>query len=295
MTVQSLPSADGDVIRGAGPAGLLSTPASLSPVDKAILGGLAALSAALLFWATRDMVLAAGFLAGLAVAVGGVLLARRLFPAAVSGEAGAPDWTMLRQAVSHDDVAIAVTDRAGRMVCANDLFGTWFNGFVTPPGLPLEGRGAEELKNAGRVAWRDGEGYAEDIAIGPLQLRAQVTRTGQSEDYLVWRFSALERLDLVAEIGRHLDGPAGRTLGHSGVMAALVSSEGRLRVANQAFLLRALGEDDAVHYAGRDVAPIDRCTIDALDAELAASGYNIKELLVSLTLTRTFRFRAVEE
>nr|WP_276600774.1 MULTISPECIES: DUF1592 domain-containing protein [unclassified Nannocystis] len=46
---------------------------------------------------------------------------------------------------------------------------------------------------------------------------------------------------------------------------------------------------------GRDVAPIDRCTIDALDAELAASGYNIKELLVSLTLTRTFRFRAVEE
>ena len=59
MTVQSLPFADGDVIRGAGPAGLLSTPASLSPVDKAILGGLAALSAALLFWATRDMVLAA--------------------------------------------------------------------------------------------------------------------------------------------------------------------------------------------------------------------------------------------
>src|SRR3546814_9868012 len=41
-------------------------------------------------------------------------------------------------------------------------------------------------------------------------------------------------------------------------MAALVSSEGRLRVANQAFLLRALGEGDAVHYAGRDVAPMIR-------------------------------------
>src|SRR3546814_15516647 len=63
-----------------------------------------------------------------------------------------------------------------------------------------------ELKNAGRIAWRDGEGHAEDIAIGPLQLRAQVTRAGQSEDYLVWRFSALERLDHVAEIVRHLDG-----------------------------------------------------------------------------------------
>src|SRR3546814_18343852 len=112
-------------------------------------------------------------------------------------------------------------------------------GFVTPPGLPLEGRGAGELKNAGRIAWRDGEGQADDIAIGPLQLRAQVSRAGQSEDYLVWRFSALERLDLVAEIVRHLDGPAGRTLGQAGVMAALVSSDGRLRVANQAFLRSA--------------------------------------------------------
>ena len=78
-----------------------------------LLGGLALLSTALLFWATRDTVLAAGFVAGLAVAVGGVVLARRLFPAVVAGDAVPPDWTMLRQAVNHDDVAIAVTDRAG--------------------------------------------------------------------------------------------------------------------------------------------------------------------------------------
>ena len=32
--------------------------------------------------------------------------------------------------------------------------------------------------------------------IGPLQLRAQVTRTGQAEDYLVWRFSPLLAEDL---------------------------------------------------------------------------------------------------
>ncbi len=108
------------------------------------------------------------------------------------------------------------------------------------------------------MAWRDGEGRADDLAIGPLQLRAQVTRTGQAEDYLVWRFAAIERLDLASEITRHLDGPAGRTLSHAGVMAALVNAEGRLRVANQAFLLRALGEDDAGHYAGRDVAPMLR-------------------------------------
>ena len=258
MTAQSLPSADTDFSRGAGSAGPLLAPPRLSRIDAAVLGGLALLSVALLFWATGDMILAAGFLAGLAVAVGGVLLARRLFPAAVTGEAALPDWTMLRAAVNHDDIAIAVTDRAGRLVCANDLFATWMGGFVTPPGLPLEGRGPDLLKNAGRAAWRDGEGVADDVAIGALRMRAQVTRTGQAEDYLVWRFSALERIDLATEIVRHLDGPAGRTLGQAGVMTALVNAEGRLRVANQAFLLRALGEGETAQYTGRDVAAMLR-------------------------------------
>ena len=258
MTAQSLPSADSEFSRGAGPAGPLSIPTGLSRADAALLGGLALLSVGLLFWATRDGVLAAGFLAGLAVAVGGVLLARRLFPAAALGEAALPDWTMLRAAVNHDDIAIAVTDRAGRLVCANDLFATWMGGFVTPPGLPLEGRGPDLLKNAGRAAWRDGEGLVDDIAIGALRMRAQVMRTGQAEDYLVWRFVALERLDLASEITRHLDGPAGRTLGQAGVMTALVNAEGRLRVANQAFLLRALGEGDTAQYTGRDVAAMLR-------------------------------------
>lgn len=258
MTAQSLSSAETDFSREAGAAGPLAGPATLSRADLAMLGGLALLSVGLLFWATRDAVLAAGFLAGLAVAVGGVLLVRRLFPGAVGGEAVHTDWTMLRAAVNHDDVAIAVTDRGGRLVCANDLFATWMGGFATPPGLPLEGRGAELLKNAGRAAWRDGEGQVDDIAVGHLALRAHVTRTGQAEDYLVWRFSAFEHLDLSTEVMRHLDGPAGRTLSHAGVMAALVSAEGRLRVANQAFLLRALGEGDQLHYAGRDVAPMLR-------------------------------------
>ncbi len=258
MTAQSLPSAETDFSRGAGPAGPLGARLNLSRVDLAVLGGLALLSVGLLFWATGNVVLAAGFLAGLAIAAGGTLLARRLFPKAAAGEAALPDWTMLRVAVNHDDVAVAVTDRGGRLVCANDLFATWFGGFVTPPGLPVDARGAEALKNAGRTAWRDGEGVADDIAVGPLQLRAHIFRTGQAEDYLVWRFSANERLDLATEIVRHLDGPAGLTLAQAGVMAALVSAEGRLRSANRAFLLRALDEADQAHYVGRDVSAMLR-------------------------------------
>jgi two-component system cell cycle sensor histidine kinase/response regulator CckA len=258
LTAQSLPSAETDFSRGAGPAGPLGARLDLSRVDLAVLGGLALLSVGLLFWATGNVVLAAGFLAGLAIAAGGTLLARRLFPKAAAGEAALPDWTMLRVAVNHDDVAVAVTDRGGRLVCANDLFATWFGGFVTPPGLPVDARGGEALKNAGRTAWRDGEGVADDIAVGPLQLRAHIFRTGQAEDYLVWRFSANERLDLATEIVRHLDGPAGLTLAQAGVMAALVSAEGRLRSANRAFLLRALDEADQAHYVGRDVSAMLR-------------------------------------
>ena len=72
MTAQSLPSAETDFSRGAGPAGPLGARFNLSRVDLAVLGGLALLSVGLLFWATGNVVLAAGFLAGLAIAVGGV-------------------------------------------------------------------------------------------------------------------------------------------------------------------------------------------------------------------------------
>lgn len=221
------------------------------------IGVLAIASVGLFFWATRNAFMAAGFAAGLAVAAAGMILLRRYFPAHAGSAAVVPDWTMLRQALDHDDIAIAVTDRAGRLVCANDLFASWFNGFATPPGLPLQGRGSEVLKNAGRAAWRDGEGSADDLVMGTLRLRAQIVRAGQAEDYLVWRFAPVEGLDLAVEIIRHLDGPAGLTLGQAGIMAALVNNEGRLRVANSAFLLRAMGDANG-SYAGRDIGTMLR-------------------------------------
>ncbi|PKP97769.1 MAG: hypothetical protein CVT74_13070, partial [Alphaproteobacteria bacterium HGW-Alphaproteobacteria-13] len=58
LTAQSLPAADGDFGREAGP--LLPVAMGLSRIDMALVGGLALVSVALLLWATRDMVLAAG-------------------------------------------------------------------------------------------------------------------------------------------------------------------------------------------------------------------------------------------
>lgn len=45
---------------------------------------------------------------------------------------------------------------------------------------------------------------------------------------------------------------------------------------------------------GRVTAPEDVCTLDALHEQMSEGGYNIKELLVALTQTRTFRYRAAE-
>jgi hypothetical protein len=45
---------------------------------------------------------------------------------------------------------------------------------------------------------------------------------------------------------------------------------------------------------GRDVSTLDRCTIQALGASFAKSGYDLRELLVALTQTPAFRLRRVD-
>ncbi len=45
----------------------------------------------------------------------------------------------------------------------------------------------------------------------------------------------------------------------------------------------------------RQETAADKCTLAALDAKFAKTGYNIKEILVAFALTKTFRFRIAEE
>ena len=117
-----------------------------------LIGLAALLTAALLYWIMDEPGFAAGF--GAAI-IGASVLAyycRKLFPAAPVVQGELPDWTIARAAADSSNTAIAVTDRAGRLVCASDLFGNWFEGYPTPPGLPLDGNGAEKLATAGRAA-----------------------------------------------------------------------------------------------------------------------------------------------
>ncbi|MEJ7926166.1 ATP-binding protein [Sphingobium sp. AN641] len=210
-------------------------------------------SAALIWFTVRDLALAAGFGATLLGLAALVVLARRLYPTPVAGSDHSPDWTVARAAAEAAGIAIAVTDRTGRLVCASDLFGEWFPGYPTPPGLFGDAAPPENLAQASRAAWRDGEARVEGIGHGALRLDVDITRTGRSEDYLLWRFSPVRQPSAVDDIHRLITGEAGRHLTEAGIMATLIGGEGRIRAANAAFLLRAAGRIDA-NITGRDFA-----------------------------------------
>jgi two-component system cell cycle sensor histidine kinase/response regulator CckA len=216
-----------------------------------LLGALA--SAGLILFAARNILFAAAF--GASVLGIAILMAwfRRLYPPASAERDATPDWTVARVAALATGSAIAVTDRAGRLVCASDLFGEWFGGFPAPPALSADAHLSDTLSLAMRAAWRDGDARVEGAQHGNLTLDIDLERTGRSEDYLLWRFVPVRQPSAVDDVQKLVGGDTGRRMGEAGIMAALVGGEGRIRGANNAFLMRAAGRVDA-NIAGRDFA-----------------------------------------
>lgn len=213
----------------------------------------ALLSAAIVLYAIGDWALAAGFAATVVTIATLLAWYRRLYPPQISDRDAVPDWTVARAAADASSMAIAVTDRGGRLVCASDLFGEWFPGYPTPPGVTGEAALTDSLTAAARAAWRDGEAKVEGVAHGALRLDVDIARTGRSEDYLLWRFTPVRQPSALDDVHRLLTGEAGRQLGEAGIMAVMIGGEGRIRAANGAFLLRAAGRIDA-NITGRDFA-----------------------------------------
>src|SRR3546814_2607325 len=110
------------------------------------------------------------------------------------------------------------TRRSSDLVCASDLFGSWFEGHPTPPDLTLDGNGGERLATAGRAAWRDGVGKVHGLRKGALMVDVEITRTGQSEDYLLWRFMPVKQANIIDDYTRLLVGEAGRQFTDAGIM-----------------------------------------------------------------------------
>ncbi len=219
---------------------------------RALLVGIAVLaSVGLLYWQVQNIALIVAFLA-LAVTMGTVVFFLRPQSTAVEEDrAESADWAVTRMVADQSEIGIAITDRAGRLVCANELFTKWFNGPAIPPELPLQSGGNELLATAGRAAWRDGRGYAEGLRRGVAEYNAKVVRAGQGEEFLLWQFKPQLQADVLDDMIRMVGGAGGRSLSEAGILATVIGGEGRIRASNQAFAVRATGRADA-NISGRD-------------------------------------------
>ena len=221
---------------------------ALDPHARLALGGVVAAglaSAGAIWWLAGDPLLGTLFLATLAAlaALGWFTRAVRLGPAGT----GTPviDWSLAYAAIAADADGVAVTDRDGRLLCANPAYERRFGGLPAPSGILLDGDGPARLTTAGRAAWRDGTGDATDLCAGGQRLTAHVVRAGQSEDHLVWRFRPHRADDPARALLAVVTGAPGERMGAAGVMAALVDREGRLIAANRVLSTRALDSVDA--------------------------------------------------
>ena len=219
--------------------------------ERLILGAAVAASLGLVWLATGQAAAVAGFAAGL-LALGGIVWAvARPRPAPQQVEYALPDWSVMVAAIDRPDCAIAVTDRAGRLVCANRSFESWFTTSHAPPRLLVDNASLERLAKAGRSGWRDGEGLADLIENETGRWTATAQRAGRADDYLVWTITPLSAPDPVAELVPHLDGKLGRALAAAGMAAAIVDPDGKIRAASAGFAARATG-DPAALLTGQD-------------------------------------------
>ncbi|RIV78120.1 hybrid sensor histidine kinase/response regulator [Pelagerythrobacter aerophilus] len=209
---------------------------------------------ALLIWlATGDGMLTLGYAVGLAalMAAGYAFSRMRTGP----GEAAfaPPDWSVTVAAIEQSDMAVALTDRANRLVCANRLYGDWFGIAHAPPNLDLDRPSLERLVRAAREAWRDGTSSVDllEREDGSGSWRAETERAGRGDDYLVWRFTALTLEDPVARFAEWITGPFGAVLSNAGIETAIVGTDGTIRAASAGFAARATG-DAAATLAGQE-------------------------------------------
>jgi two-component system cell cycle sensor histidine kinase/response regulator CckA len=210
------------------------------------LGGGLLVSAVALFVATQSWLVALAFVLGVGVLLGGVLLLDRMRAAPAPDSIAAPDWSVTVAAIERKGEAIAITDRANRMVCANSLFREHFGVSAAPPALPFERPALEAVTLLARNAWRDGSA-ALDQVDGPDETEWQISaqRAGRGEDHLIWRLRPIVRAS-GADLGAlDLAGPFGKMLSRAGIETAITTADGVIRAVSSGFAERAAGDERA--------------------------------------------------
>jgi two-component system, cell cycle sensor histidine kinase and response regulator CckA len=216
------------------------------------LAAAAIASVALVWFLSEQPVVTATFAAGTLVLgmLARLILARRPSQPTVE-QAETPDWSVTVAAIDQPDVAVAIVDRAGRLVCANRTFETWFGVAFAPPRLPVDDPSLERLTRAARAASRDGKGDADLLTSPSGRWKAAVERCGRGDDFLVWRFTEIHSVNPVDDIAVFLAGKTGRSLDKAGLAAAVVNPDGTIIHASTGFASRATG-DPLSEVAGQD-------------------------------------------
>ena len=229
---------------------------SLPRSDWLLIGTGLLASLILLWFITGQPLVVAGFGGGV-LALGALIRSFALRePPLREAEYALPDWSVTVAAIERPDTAVAITDRAGRLVCANARYEEWFGTAHAPPRLPVDSPSLDRLARAARSGWRDGQGSADLIEgvfadIGGGRWKGEALRAGRGDDFLVWQISPVSAADPVGDLVIQLDGKLGRALALAGISAAIVDPDGKIRAANAGFSARAVG-DVAALLTGTD-------------------------------------------
>ncbi len=223
--------------------------------DWLLVAAALAASSLVLWLITREPLVVAGFVGGSAALGALARILARAQPAPREPELALPDWSVTVAAIERPDTAVAITDRAGRLVCANRRYDEWFGPSHAPPRLPVDAASLDRLAQAARNGWRDGQGLADVVErpteAGGGRWRVEATRAGRGEDFLVWQIAPLLAADPVTDLVKLIDGKAGRALAQAGIAAAIVDPDGLIRAASAGFASRATGDTSAA-MAGQD-------------------------------------------
>ncbi len=228
----------------------------------AAIGLAFAASVVALWFVTHQPSAVLAFAAGLVVLGGLALVLSRGREQQEHEDFTLPDWSVTVAAIEATGAAIAISDRAGRLVCANSRYQGWFGAANAPPRLSVDEASLERLSRAARAAWRDGQARIDLIeegehAAGKRRWRGEARRAGRGDDFLVWEFSSIEASDPVADLVAQLDGKVGRALASSGIAAAIVDPDGIIRGASVGFAQSATG-DAGADMAGREFVTLLR-------------------------------------
>ncbi len=172
-----------------------------------------------------------------------LLLAARLKTDPAEMQMLQPDWSVTSAAIETRHRAIAIVDRANRLVCANSTYEGWFDGISAPYELAMDAASREAASEAARSAWRDGRAEVPVVRLssGDMEYRLRIERSGRGEAYLVWRFDEIRTQRSYDGLSERLAGPLGEVLSRAGVEVALVAPDGIVQTTTPGLAERATG------------------------------------------------------